>query len=47
MERLLFLLEQETNSKEWLRQKGDFVPYTFGPFSEKVYQAVGTLSAFR
>lgn len=45
LEKLVFLLENETSSSEWLRQKGEFIAYNFGPFSEKVYQAVDVLSA--
>lgn len=45
LEKLVFLLERETDSYKWLEQKADFVPYNFGPFSEKVYQAVDTLAA--
>ena len=45
LEKLIFLLERETGSKSWLQQDADFEPYNFGPFSEKVYQAVDLLSA--
>jgi hypothetical protein len=45
LEKLIFLLERETSSKEWLTEDADFEPYKFGPFSQKVYQAVDTLAA--
>lgn len=45
LEKLVFLLENETNSSVWLSEKADFKAYNFGPFSEKVYQAVDMLSA--
>ncbi|MBP2387937.1 hypothetical protein [Paeniglutamicibacter kerguelensis] len=45
LEKLIFLLERETNSKNWLDQDADFEAYNFGPFSQKIYQAVDTLGA--
>ena len=45
LEKLVFLLENETESEKWLNQKAEFKPYNFGPFSEKIYQAVDMLSA--
>ena len=45
LEKLLFLLEKETDSKSWLTENADFEAYNFGPFSQKVYQAVDTLAA--
>lgn len=45
LEKLIFLLERETSSSKWLQQKADFEPYNFGPFSQKIYQAVDTLAA--
>lgn len=45
LEKLIFLLERETSSSEWLTQTADFEAYNFGPFSEKVYQAVDMLAA--
>jgi hypothetical protein len=45
LEKLVFLLERETKSGEWLSQKAEFEPYHFGPFSEKVYQAIDMLAA--
>lgn len=47
LEKMIFLLERETSSKNWLQQKADFEAYNFGPFSQKIYQAVDTLAAAR
>lgn len=45
LEKMIFLLERETSSKKWLQQQADFEAYNFGPFSQKIYQAVDTLAA--
>ncbi len=45
LEKLVFLLERETSSRAWLQDDAEFEPYNFGPFSQKVYQAVDMLSA--
>lgn len=45
LEKLIFLLEKETNSKAWLQDDAGFEAYNFGPFSQKIYQAVDTLAA--
>ncbi|GAA5230108.1 hypothetical protein [Arthrobacter cryoconiti] len=45
LEKLIFLLERETSSKDWLQQDAGFEAYNFGPFSQKIYQAVDTLAA--
>jgi hypothetical protein len=45
LEKLIFLLERETDAKAWLTEPADFIPYNFGPFSSKVYQAIDTLVA--
>lgn len=45
LEKLVFLLERETSSKNWLAEDANFEPYNFGPFSQKVYQAVDMLAA--
>lgn len=45
LEKLVFLLEQETAASGHLTEDADFEPYNFGPFSRKVYQAIDTLSA--
>jgi hypothetical protein len=43
LEKLIFLLEQETSAKNWLTEDPEFVPHNFGPFSAKVYQAIDLL----
>lgn len=45
LEKLVFLLEKETSSTRWLDEDAGFEAYNFGPFSQKVYQAVDMLSA--
>lgn len=45
LEKLVFLLERETKSNEWLTEDAEFEAYNFGPFSQRVYQAVDTLSS--
>lgn len=45
LEKLIFLMERETSSSKWLQQDAGFEPYNFGPFSQKIYQAVDTLAA--
>ena len=45
LEKLVFLLERETSSKEWLSEDAAFEPYNFGPFSQRVYEAVDLLAA--
>jgi hypothetical protein len=45
LEKLIFLLEKESDSKEWLDESADFEAYKFGPFSQKIYQSVDLLSA--
>lgn len=45
LEKLVFLLERETELGELLTEQPDFEPHNFGPFSSKVYQAVETLEA--
>ncbi len=45
LEKLLFLLEQETPLGDQLSEKPDFESHNFGPFSSKIYQAVDTLAA--
>jgi hypothetical protein len=47
LEKLVFLLERETSSKEWLAEDAKFEAYNFGPFSQRIYQAVDTLAAAR
>lgn len=45
LEKLVFLLERETSAASWLNEDAEFMPYNFGPFSSKVYQAIDMLSA--
>jgi hypothetical protein len=45
LEKLIFLLERETQVGKWLTEWPDFRSHRFGPFSSKVYQAADTLSA--
>lgn len=45
LEKLIFLLEQETPIGDQLTEKPEFEPHNFGPFSAKVYQAVDVLVA--
>ena len=45
LEKLVFLLERETELGQLLTERPDFEAYNFGPFSAKVYQAVETLEA--
>lgn len=44
LEKLIFLLENETSAKEWLAEDPEFVAHNFGPFSAKVYQAIDLLA---
>lgn len=45
LEKLVFLLENETPLGGRLTESPEFVPHNFGPFSQKVYQAIELLSA--
>lgn len=45
LEKMIFLLERETNLSAYLTEDANFVAYNFGPFSPKVYQEVETLAA--
>lgn len=45
LEKLLFLLEKETNVGSRMTEDPEFEAYNFGPFSKKVYQAIDTLVA--
>jgi hypothetical protein len=45
LEKLVFLLDRETEAGRLLTEHPDFVAHNFGPFSAKVYQAVETLEA--
>ncbi|BDZ54046.1 hypothetical protein [Agromyces marinus] len=43
LEKLVFLLEHETEAQRSMTESADFEAYNFGPFSQKVYQAVDVL----
>jgi len=45
LEKMIFLLERETNLRFYLTEDANFVAYNFGPFSPKIYQDVETLEA--
>ncbi|WP_314647070.1 hypothetical protein [uncultured Microbacterium sp.] len=45
LEKLVFLLERETDAGKILTEDPQFKAYNFGPFSQKVYQAVDKLVA--
>jgi uncharacterized protein len=45
LEKLLFLLENETAVREWLKEDAGFSSNNFGPFSSKSYQEIETLVA--
>lgn len=45
LEKLVFLLQRETPLGELLTEDPSFESHNFGPFSAKIYQAVGTLAA--
>jgi len=45
LEKLVFLLEKETDAAKLMTEDPDFEAYNFGPFSRKVYQAIDMLSA--
>jgi len=45
LEKLLFLLERETDVSDLLTEDADFRSHNFGPFSAKVYHAVDVLAA--
>jgi uncharacterized protein YwgA len=45
LEKLIFLMERETELGEMLTESPEFKAHHFGPFSVKIYQAVETLVA--
>jgi len=46
LEKLLFLLENETEAANWIKDKADFRSDNFGPFSAKAYQEIETLTTY-
>jgi hypothetical protein len=45
LEKLVFLLERETPLGQRMTETPEFIPHNFGPFSQKVYQAIEMLSS--
>src|SRR6056297_2825429 len=45
LEKLMFLLDQETAFAELMKEDMQFTPHNFGPFSSKIYQMVDVLAA--
>lgn len=45
LEKLLFLLERETNAPRWLKEDAEFSSNNFGPFSAKAYQEIEMLTS--
>lgn len=46
LEKLIFLLERETDYSDLIDKETEFHAYNFGPFSAQVYKAVDYLSAY-
>lgn len=46
LEKLLFLLEKETDATRWLKEEAGFRPDNFGPFSAKAYQEIENLTTY-
>ena len=46
LEKLIFLIEQETSIPKILTEDTNFKPCNFGPFSDKVYKTVDYLSSY-
>ena len=46
LEKLLFLLEKETDASHWMKESADFRSDNFGPFSAKAYQEIETLTTY-
>ncbi len=45
LEKLLFLLEKETDAAHWLKEDAGFSSNNFGPFSAKAYQEIEMLTS--
>jgi hypothetical protein len=45
LEKLLFLLERETDATHWLKEDAGFSSNNFGPFSAKAYQEIEMLTS--
>jgi uncharacterized protein len=46
LEKLLFLLEKETDAAGWMKEEAGFRPDKFGPFSAKAYQEIENLTTY-
>jgi hypothetical protein len=46
LEKLLFLLEKETEASKWLKEGANFRSDNFGPFSAKAYQEIENLTTY-
>jgi hypothetical protein len=46
LEKLLFLLEKETDAMNWLKEDAQFRSDNFGPFSAKAYQEIENLTTY-
>lgn len=46
LEKLLFLLEKETDAMSWLKEDAQFRSDNFGPFSAKAYQEIENLTTY-
>jgi hypothetical protein len=46
LEKLLFLLEKETDATNWLKEDAQFRSDNFGPFSAKAYQEIENLTTY-
>lgn len=44
LEKLIFLMERETPIGSRLTERAEFVAHNFGPFSQRIYQAIDLLS---
>ena len=45
LEKLMFLIERETNISGVIKEEMDFTAHNFGPFSAKIYQMLDVLAA--
>ena len=45
LEKLIYILDVETDVGQVLTDSPEFVPHNFGPFSQKVYQAIDILAS--
>lgn len=45
LEKLVFLLDKETDARSVMTEDPDFEAHNFGPFSQKIYRAIDMLAA--